>query len=443
MTEEGSLWRRALRAVAVDVGLLRRRRELGLLVGGQTVSLAGSMITEVALAFQMYALTGSSLAVGLLGAAQFVPLLLLAVVGGALADAFDRRRLVGLAEAGSAVAAAALVANALLAEPQVWPLYACGALMAGLSAVGRPPLDALVPRLVARDELKAAAALRTVTSNAAFVGGPALGGVLIATAGLGATYAVDFASFAASLGALAAMRTPAGGWAAADAEPPSLRSVREGLRYARSRQDLVGTYLVDMNAMFFGMPMALFPAISQRYGGAEVLGAMYAAPAAGSLGAALTSGWARHVHRHGRAVALAAAGWGAAIVLFGLADALWLALACLAVAGGMDAVSGVFRTTMWNETIPDRLRGRLAGLEMISFSSGPLLGDTEAGAAAALAGVRASVISGGVLCVAGTALLALALPRFWRYDAREAPPGGAAGDAPGRPPAPPPARAIE
>jgi MFS family permease len=420
VTEEGSLRRRALRAVAVDVGLLRRRRELRLLVGGQAVSLAGSMITRVALPFQIYALTGSSLAVGLLGAVELVPILVLAVVGGALADAFDRRRLVALSEAGSALVAAGLVANAVLPEPRLWPLYACGALMAGFTAVRRPPLDALVPRLVARDELKAAAAVQVITHNLAFVGGPAIGGVLVAAAGLAVTYAVDLASFAASLAALAAMRTPPGGWAAPDAEPPSLRAVVDGFRYAVSRQELIGTYLVDMNAMFFGMPLALFPAISQRYGGAEALGAMYAAPGAGSLIAALTSGWARHVHRHGRAVALAAAGWGAAIVLFGLAGALWLALACLALAGGMDAISGVFRSTIWNETIPDRLRGRLAGIEMISFSSGPALGDVEAGAVAALAGVRGAVISGGVLCVAGTAVLALVLPRFWRYDARAA-----------------------
>jgi MFS family permease len=259
-------------------------------------------------------------------------------------------------------------------------------------------------------------ALDWAMTDTGAIAGPALGGVLIAVAGLSATYAVDVASFVLSLGALSAMRAVP---AAADAEPPSVRAVVEGVRYARSRQELVGTYLVDMNAMFFGMPEALFPALAKRYGGPEALGLLYAAPAAGSLVVAMTSGWARRVHRHGRAIVLAAGAWGVAIVGFGLADALWLALGLLAVAGGMDAISGIFRATIWNETIPDRLRGRLAGIEMLSWSSGPLLGSTESGAVAALAGLRASIVSGGLLCVAGSVGLALALPKFWRYDSRE------------------------
>jgi MFS family permease len=250
------------------------------------------------------------------------------------------------------------------------------------------------------------------------IAGPALGGVLIAVAGLSATYAVDVASFVLSLAALSAMRAGVGG-PDSDAEPPSVRAVVEGVRYARSRQELVGTYLVDMNAMFFGMPEALFPALAKRYGGPEALGLLCAAPAAGSLVVAMTSGWAQRVHRHGRAIVLAAGAWGVAIVGFGLAGALWLALGLLAVAGGMDAISGIFRATIWNETIPDRLRGRLAGIEMLSWSSGPMLGSAEAGGVAALAGLRASIVSGGLMCVAGSVGLAIALPRFWNYDSRE------------------------
>ena len=170
--------------------------------------------------------------------------------------------------------------------------------------------------------------------------------------------------------------------------------------------------------MFFGMPQALFPALAASYGGAEVLGLMLAAPAAGSIAVALLSGWTRHVHRHGRAIALAACGWGLAIVGFGFADALWLALLFLAVAGGMDAVSGLFRSVMWNETIPDRLRGRLAGVEMISYTSGPTLGNFEAGAVASFAGVRTSIVSGGVMCLVGTGIVLAFLPALWRYDAR-------------------------
>jgi MFS family permease len=412
---DSSRLRRALRAVAVDAGLLRRRREFRLLVAGQVTSELGSMVTFVALPYQCFQLTRSTVAVGLLGASEFVPILLLALLGGALADAFDRRRLIQLAEAAALVVCAGLVANSLLPDPHVWVLYAASALMAACTALRRPPLDALVPRLVQRDELKAAAALHWSLADTAALLGPALAGLLIVASGLAATYAVDGATFIASLASLAVIRTPP---PPADARPPSFRGIVEGVRYASRRPELIGTYVIDVNAMFFGMPMALFPALAQRYGGAEVVGLMYAAPSAGSVLATITSGWARRVHRHGRAITFAAAGWGLAIVGFGLAGRLWLALVFLAVAGGMDAISGLFRGVMWNETIPDALRGRLAGLEMLSWSTGPTLGNVEAGAAAALVGLRASVVLGGVLCAGGSAAIAGALPAFWRYDAR-------------------------
>jgi MFS family permease len=413
--EPESRLRRALRAVAVDAGLLRRRREFRLLVAGQVTSELGSMVTFVALPYECFRLTHSTVAVGLLGATEFVPILVLALLGGALADAFDRRRLIQIAEVGALVACAGLVLNATLRDPHVWVLFAASALMAACTAIRRPPLDALVPRLVERDELKAASALHWALADTAALCGPALAGLLIATTGFAATYAVDGATFLASLASLAVIRTPP---PPPDAAPPSLRGVLDGMRYARGRPELIGTYVIDINAMFFGMPMALFPALAQRYGGAEVVGLMYAAPSAGSVIATITSGWARRVHRHGRAIALAAAGWGLAIVGFGFSHALWLALVCLAVAGGMDAISGLFRGVMWNETIPDALRGRLAGLEMLSWASGPTLGNVEAGAAAALVGLRASVVLGGLLCLGGSAAIAAALPAFWRYDAR-------------------------
>jgi MFS family permease len=404
-----------LAAVAVDAGLLRRRRELRLLIAGQSVSEFGSQLTMVALPVQTYRLTGSTVQVGLIGLAEIVPILVLALVGGALADAFDRRRLVQLAEVAAALVAGGLVVNALLPSPHLWALYAAAALTAAAAAIRRPPLDALMPRLVPREELKAATALSWGTMELSTVGGPALAGVLISGAGLATAYAVDAVTFLLSLAALAAMRTQP---PPTDAERPSLRGVVEGIRYARSRQELVGTYVVDVVAMFFGMPLALFPALAEGFGAPGAVGLLYAAPGAGALIAMLTSGWTARVHRHGRAVVLAACGWGMGIVLFGLAPSLWPALAALALAGAMDAVSGVFRGTIWNETIPDRMRGRLAGVEMLSWSSGPALGNVEAGLAASLVGIRASVVGGGVLCVAGALALAAALPGFRRYDAR-------------------------
>jgi MFS family permease len=400
-----------------------RRREFRLLFIGQTITFAGSMITYVAIPFQVYRLTRSPLAVGLLSLAELIPLLLTALVGGALADALDRRRMVRATEAGLLLSSAGLALNALAPRPHVWVLFCAAALMAALDGLQRPSLEALVPRLVPRDELPGATALQSLRGNVAQLAGPALGGLLIAGAGLPAAYTVDVASFAVSLLALSLLRAvppPQG------AERPRLRGIVEGLRYARARKDLLGTYVVDIVAMVFGMPMALFPAIAARLGGARPLGLLYAAPAAGALLISAGSGWIGRIHRHGLAILLAAAAWGAAVVGFGLAHPLWLALLMLAAAGAADMVSGMFRTVMWNQTIPDELRGRLAGIELLSYTTGPLLGNVEAGLLAAVVGVPASVVSGGLLCVVGVALVGLALPAFRRYDDRRGQPGPAA-----------------
>lgn len=313
------------------------------------------------------------------------------------------------------ILALVLVGNALQQRPQVWTLYVVAACMAGLEALQRPSLDAMVPRLVARDDLSAAFAVSVLVRTTFMIAGPSLAGVLIGVIGLAWTYGVDVATYVVSLLALLRMRPLP---PRADAARPSLRGIAEGLVYARQHPQLLGTYLVDMVAMFFGMPNALFPAVASGYGGARVLGLLYAAPAAGAFIATAVSGWTRSVHRQGIAIVLAALAWGAAIALFGLAPSLPLALLCLAAAGAADMVSGLFRSTIWNQTVPDRLRGRLAGIELLSYASGPALGDVESGAVASLVSVRASIVSGGVLCVAGVALLAFALPAFVRYDNR-------------------------
>lgn len=379
------------------------------------VSFTGSMITYVAIPFQVYQLTRSSLMVGLLGVAELAPLLATGLLGGALADANDRRRMVQLTELGLAVLSAVLVVNALAGHPRVWVLFVVASLAAAFDGLQRPSLEALLPRLVPREEMAAAAALASLRMSLGMVGGPALGGLLVARFGLAATYAVDVVSFAFSLAMLRLMRAVP---PPPDAARPSLRGVIEGLRYARSRQELLGTYVVDIVVMVFGMPQALFPAIATHYGGAGVLGLLYAAPSVGSLLANATSGWTGRVRRHGRAILVAAACWGAAIAGFGFAGRLWLALALLGVAGAADMVSGIFRTVIWNQTIPDHLRGRLAGIELLSYSTGPLLGNVEAGAVAAAVGVRFSLVSGGVLSLVGVVLVALAMPLFRDYDAR-------------------------
>jgi len=413
--------RGAVRKLTIDLGPLRRHRDFRLLTAAQAITFLGSMVTYVALPYQAYQLSGSSLVVGLLGLAELCPLLVTAFLGGALADARDRRRMLLLTELSFAGASIVLLLNATLASPQLWLLFVVAAVMAALDGLQRPSLEALTQRLVDRDEMPAAAAIGTLRFNIGEIGGPALGGVLIAVVGLPLTYAFDVATFAASLLLLGMMRA---------APPPvagatvSLHGILEGLRYAAARPVLLGTYAVDIVAMFFGMPNAIFPAFAHEFGGAGVLGLMYAAPAVGALAATLTSGWTGGTRRHGAAICLAAAGWGLAITVVGLAPGLALVLAGLAVAGAADTVSGIFRTTVWNQTIPTELRGRLAGIEQVGYSTGPLAGNVEAGAAASLIGVRGSIVSGGVLCVIGVAVTAALLPAFWRYDAgsREAAP---------------------
>jgi MFS family permease len=404
-----------LKLATVDITPLRHR-DFKLLFWGQLISFLGSMLTYVAVPYQVYQLTHSPLMVGLLGLAQLGPILAFSMVGGAIADASDRRGTVLATEVAFAVLSALLYVNAILPEPQLWVIFVLAAIQAGLFALQRPSLDALMPRLVEKSDLTAAGALTATRGTIGQLLGPAIGGVLIVTVGLPATYAVDAISFAASLVALAFMRASPpvlGG------ERPSLQGILDGWNFARSRSELIGTYVVDIVAMVFGMPEALFPAIAETLGGPAVLGLLYSAPALGALIAAGTSGWTNHVQRQGLAVILAATAWGVAIIGFGLATTALVALPMLAVAGGADAISGIFRMSIWNRTVPDELRGRLASIEMVSYTSGPALGDAESGLVAGLFSVPASVISGGVLCVLGCIVCAVLLPGFRQYEVAE------------------------
>jgi MFS family permease len=418
---------RILTRVRPDLTPLRRSADFRRLYGGQAASLAGSMITFVALPYQAYQLTHSSLVVGLLSLSELAPLVLSALLGGLLADAANRRTLILAAEACGAVVAGALAVNAA-AWHQVWLLFLLSAAGAACFGLARPSVDALVPQLVPRADLPAAAALSGLTGNAAQLVGPLLGGTIIAAAGLATAYWIDAATGLAGLLAFARLSSfPPG----QQAGRPGRRSTAEGLRYVRSRPEILGSYLIDMAAMFFGAPFALFPAYAARIGGPAVLGLLYAAPGAGALLVSLTGGWARHVHRHGRAIVAAVCGWGLAIAAFGLAPGLWWAVAALAGAGAADMVSGIFRMTMWNQSIPSRLRGRLAGLEMISYTTGEPLGNLESGLAASLTGsTRIAIVSGGVLCVVAAVAVTLALPLLWRYDGRVAQAGEPDGDMP-------------
>ncbi|MEV4703653.1 MFS transporter [Actinoplanes sp. NPDC049316] len=408
---------RPRRRLGLDLTPLRTSRDFRLVFFGGAVSGVGSFITYVTIPYQVARLTDDPLMVGLLGVCELVPLLFMAFVGGALADFLDRRLLVRGGEFALAALCGVLLLNSLSDRPHLWLLFLIAALTATVDGVQRPALEAMVPRLVRPEELPATMALRSLGMQVAQLGGPALAGVLIASVDLALVYAFDLVTFAVSVTCLTLVKAVP---PPPDADRPSLRSVVTGLRYARSRQELLGTYLVDINAMFFGMPQALYPFLATQLGGPRVLGLLYAAPAAGSLLATLASGWTGRVHRHGLMVIIAAALWGVGIVGAGLSDMLWLTLFCLAFAGAADMISGIFRMVIWSQTIPDHLRGRLAGIEMLSYTTGPLLGQLRSGLMArGRLGVTGSIWVGGVLCIIGTGALALALPKFVRYDARE------------------------
>jgi MFS family permease len=412
------------------IRLLRLRRDFRITLGARAISLFGSELTMVAIPFQVFALTHSPFAVGAVGLLEAIPLIVVALYSGALADAVDRRTLIVVAEVGGALVAAGLLVNASLSDPSLVAVYAGAALGTACYALLRPPMDAIIPRTVEPGELTTAARLEGVQFNLTAIVGPGVAGVLIAAAGVEVAYALDLASFLFS--ALLLSRLASYAPAQARRVQP-LADIREGIAYAKGRPELVGSYLVDLNAMIFGMPNALFVALAPQLGGPRALGALYAAPAAGALLASLTSAWTRRVRRHGRAIVLAASGWGAAMAAFGFAESLPLAVVLLAVAGACDDISGIFRFTLWNQTIPDHLRGRLAGLEMVSWGAGPGLGQLESGAVAGLTTVRTAIVSGGIACVAGCAAISAALPALWRYEAPDSGPAAAGASAAGTP----------
>jgi len=407
-----------LRGLTIDLTPLRASRDFRRLWFGNAISLLGSMLTTVAIPYQVYQLTGSTLAVGLLGIAALVPLLTISFLGGAIADAVDRRRLLIVSDLGLAAISGLLVTNAALEQPRLAALYAAEALGTACYAIQRPAMDALVPRLVGEDQIAQAAAVQGIYGSFGHVGGPALGGILIASAGLTATYAVDVVTFTASL--IAALLLPKMPPLAAVARP-GLSAIAEGFRFVRQKPELKGIFAVDTVAMVFGMPSALFPAYGVHFGGgARTVGFLYAAPYAGALLATLLSGWVTRARRQGLGVCIAASAWGAAIVGFGLAPSLWPALIFLAIAGGADDWSAILRSTILLTVTPDSMRGRLSGIELAQVASAPTLGNVEAGALASVTSLRFSVVSGGLACIAGCWLFLAAVPALLRYDSQRA-----------------------
>ncbi|BAU82785.1 major facilitator superfamily MFS_1 [Streptomyces laurentii] len=405
---------RRLAALLPDLAPWRASADFRLLLVQGTITVFASFMALIALPLQIKELTGSPFAVGAMGAVELVPLVVFGLYGGALADAVDRRKVIVATEAGLGLLALILLLNALLPHPLLWPLYVVAAAVSALTGLQRPALDSLLARIVPHEQQTAAAALNSLRWQVGSIAGPALAGLVVAYAGHAAAYGVTVAGYLVSV-LLCRGLSPAP--AAHDADKPSLRGIAEGARYAWSRPVLLGTYAIDLAAMFFAFPNTIFPFLADELHAEWSLGLMYAAGAVGSLVLGVTSGWTSRVRRHGLLVVAGATVWGAAIAAAGWFGNVWLVLLCLAVAGAGDMLSGLGRATIWNQTIPEELRGRLAGIELLSYSVGPQLGQVRAGSLAGWTGTRASIWSGGLACVASVGLLCLTLPKLLAYDA--------------------------
>ncbi|CAB4554259.1 unannotated protein [freshwater metagenome] len=398
----------------IDLTPLKKYPDFRNLWASGLITYLGSMITYVAVPFQIKELTNSYIAVGLSGVIEIVPLILFGLYGGVLADYVDRKKMIWATEFASLFLVAILLVNSFLPDPNLILIYVVIGLFAAVNGLQRPSADAILPRLVGHADLPAASALMSLRWQLGVIIGPTIGGILISTFSISIGYIADIATFLISLAFLTRVRNVP---ASPEAEKPSLAGLIEGVRYAFSRQDLLGTYLIDLAAMFFAMPTALIPFWADQLGTPWALGFLYAAGTVGSVAVTLTSGWTKHYRFHGRAVIIAAIGWGGAIALAGISHSLYLVLFFLAAAGAADMVSALFRGTIWNQTIPDEYRGRLAGIELLSYSIGPLAGQMRAASMAAVTTLNFSVTFGGVLCILSVAILAIFLPKFRKYDA--------------------------
>lgn len=400
---------------AIDLAPLRKSKDFSLLWAAGLISYFGSMITYVAVPFQIKELTDSYVAVAISGLVEIVPLVIFGLYGGVLADALDRKKLIWVTEALSLLFTGMLLINSMMDSPNLLLIYIVSGLFAATSGLRQPAMQAALPRLVDHEDMTAAAALMSLRWQVGVIVGPAIGGILISTYSVAVGYAADIATFVISIALIAFMKKIP---PSHEAEAPSLSALIDGVKYAFSRKDLLGTYLIDLAAMFFAMPTALIPFWADQLGAPWALGLLYAAGTIGSIAITLTSGWTKHVHFYGRAIMWAAIGWGVAIALSGATNYLWLVLLFLTLAGASDMISALFRSAMWNQTIPDNLRGRLAGIELLSYSLGPLAGQMRAASMAAVTTLSISVTSGGIICVIVVVLLASFLPDFRKFDIR-------------------------
>jgi MFS family permease len=404
----------------VDTTALRESRDFRLLATGEFLTSLGSQMALVALPYQLFVITHSALLTGLLGAVEVVPLVGMSLLGGAVADRMDRRRMLLACQVALVLVAAALAVGAFLGPPPVALLYVLAGLLAGFSAVENVSRSSMVPGMVGPERLRSAISFSFGLYQLTMVVGPAVGGLLIAVLGVGAAYTVDAVSCLAMAFAAAAM-TPQRP-ATDERHEPILRAIGEGLRFTRRNNALLGSFAIDLVAMTFGMPRVLFAVLSLTvyHAGATGTGVLYAAVAVGATVAALTTGWLEDARRLGRIVIGCVLVWGGAVAAAGAMTSLWPAAALLAVAGAADSVSAVCRTTINQTVTPDEMRGRMSSVFGLVVAGGPRLGDIESGVVASLTSVRLSVASGGLACMLGVAGILLAFPGLAAYDGKRA-----------------------
>lgn len=404
-----------LRRHRIDLTPLRTSADFRRLFVGQALSEFGTQITFVAVPLQVYIRTRSTAMVGLLALCETLPLVVLPIVGGAIADAVERRRFLMIAQAIAAGLSLVLAVNSLLPEPRVWVLFAFSFLWASAYSLYSPAFRAWPARLLTPDLYTSALSLEVVYYQSAALVGPALAGVLIVQFGFEYAYVLDVVSYVAVIVALAGMRPSP---PTADRATVGWSTIMEGLRFIRGRQVLQGTFWIDLNAMIFGLPAALYPAfvLDILDASPSLVGLLYSAEALGALVVALVSGRAKHVRRQGLVTLVACVCWGAGIIGFGLSPTLWVAIVFLMLASASDMVSGLYRDAILKTVTPDEMRGRLEGVGLAVVGTGPSLGNAEAGLLASVTGVRFSIVSGGIACILGAGLLALVLPKYRRYD---------------------------
>jgi MFS family permease len=416
--------------VTVDLGLLRENRNLRLLILGELFSGLGAQAALVAIPFQVYVITHSAALVGLLGIVELVPIVVGSLLGGAIADRVDdRRRLMLTGQAVVMISAVALAAGAVHGEPPVWLIFVLAATLAAGSTIDNITRSAVLPAL-AGDRFRAALSLSYGLHQTAAVVGPGLGGLVIAWQGVSAAFIADAIGFVLMVGVtLALPKLPP---APVDEEHlPILRSIAEGLRFVRGNKALMGSFAMDLVAMTFGMPRALFAvlALTVYDAGASGTGLLYAAVSAGATVAALSTGWVEHARWLGRIVIGCVLAWGAAITAAGLMPTIWLAAVCLALAGGADSVSAVCRSIINQTVTPEALRGRMSAIFTLVVTSGPRLGDLESGIAASLTTAGVAVVSGGLACIAGVFVVMAAFPALAAFDGRREPVAAATGSS--------------